>query len=383
MVFYVAKGEPNACGPGCREWIVAEGAIDRDAPVRLRALLNRLGQRKLPIYFHSPGGSVDGGLAIGRLMRERRMTAGVGRTIPRGCDPLQEQEAACEDVKRTGRELLAELRSARTLCNSACVYALIGASVREVGAGARIGVHEIALGRFDERGQPAPLDRKTLSAEQLRQLRAEEARIARYVAEMGIDKALFEAATQIVHERIRYLSHDEIARFGIDRREFHESRWMVDEGPPGPLAVIKFVVEAKGGARANEKGGEAKQYRTTFIRLTCRRNAAEIGVEYGRELASSDRPGSIAVTTRGDAFVLAPPRRAKPTLGYNDLEIEDRFARVPIAFFEEAGDLIEIKQAPDSAAPDKASAPTRLTTRLSTSGLSEAIGILAQHCRRP
>jgi hypothetical protein len=105
MVFYVAKGEPNACGPGCREWIVAEGAIDRDAPVRLRALLNRLGQRKLPIYFHSPGGSVDGGLAIGRLMRERRMTAGVGRTIPRGCDPLQVHEATCDDVKRTGRRL--------------------------------------------------------------------------------------------------------------------------------------------------------------------------------------------------------------------------------------------------------------------------------------
>lgn len=281
----------------------------------------------------------------------------------------------CDDVKRTGRELLAELRSARTLCNSSCVYALIGATVRDVAAGARIGVHEIALGRFDERGQPAPLDRKNLSAEQLRQLRSEEARIARYVAEMGIDKGLFDAATQIVHERIRYLSHDEIARFGIDRREFHESRWLVDEGPPGPLAVIKFAVEAKAADKANER----KQYRTTLIRLTCRRNAGELGVEYGRELASSDKAGSIAVTTRADAFVLAPPRRSKPMLGYNDLEIEDRFARVPIAFFEEAGDAIEIKQAPDSAAPDKASAPTRLTTH----GLSEAIRILAQHCRWP
>jgi hypothetical protein len=58
VVFYVAKGEPNACGPGCREWIAAEGTFDRDAPQRLRALLNRLGQRKLPIYFHSPGGSI-------------------------------------------------------------------------------------------------------------------------------------------------------------------------------------------------------------------------------------------------------------------------------------------------------------------------------------
>lgn len=385
MVFYVAKGEPNACGDSCREWIVAEGTIDRDAPARLRSLLNRLGKRKLPIYFHSPGGSVNGGLAIGRLMRERRMTAGVGRTIPVGCDPAKRQEAACDSLKSSGRELLAELRTARTLCNSSCVYALVGASVREVGAGARIGVHEIALRNFDERGMPAPLfDRKKLSSEQLRQIKAQETQIIRYIGDMGIDKALFEAAAQISYERVRYLSLDEIARFGIDRREFHESRWMADEGPPGPLAVIKFVVEAKEGDNGGDKGadkagvqgGGPKQFRTTRIRLTCRR-PGEVWVQYGRELAPTEKPASMAVTARGDAFVLPPPR-GKPKPGYNDVEIEDRVARVPIAFFEGAGDVIEIKQAPDAATPDKV--PT--STRLSTDGLSAAIGVLAQQCSR-
>src|ERR1700694_5624978 len=99
---------------------------------------------------------------------------------------------------------------------------------------------------------------------------------------MGIDKALFEAAAQIGHERVRYLSLNEIARFGIDRREFQESRWMLDEGPPGPLAVIKFVVEAKG----SDKASEPKQYLTTRIRLTCGR-AGDIRVEYSRELAAT------------------------------------------------------------------------------------------------
>ena len=28
MIFFVAKGEPNACGPGCSEWIAAEGMFD-------------------------------------------------------------------------------------------------------------------------------------------------------------------------------------------------------------------------------------------------------------------------------------------------------------------------------------------------------------------
>lgn len=284
--------------------------------------------------------------------------------------PSKEHEAACDTLKRTGRELLSELRTARTLCNSSCVYALIGAAVREVGAGARIGVHEIAVSRYDERGLPVPLDRKTLSQDQLTQLQAAEVRLARYIEEMGIDKALFGAAAQIGRERVRYLSLNEIARFGIDPREFQESRWMLDEGPPGPLAVLKFVVEAK--------GSEPKEYRITRIRLTCGR-PAEIRVEYHRELSSADRPASIAVTTRGDAFVLAPPRN-KPVLGYNDVQMEGRLARVPVAFFEEAaaGDAIEITQAPDISMPDKASRPTRLAL----DGLSKSIGILAKQCRR-
>jgi hypothetical protein len=262
---------------GLQRMVAAEGTIDENAHRRLHGLLNRLDRRKLPIYFHAPGGSLEAAMAIGRMMRERGITAGVGRTVPRGCDPLQEHEAACDSLKRSGRELLAELRTARTLCNSACVYALIGARVREVGAGARIGVHEIAISRYDERGLPVPVDRKSLSQAQLKHLQAAEVQLARYIGGMGIDKALFDAAAQIGHERVRYLSLNEIARFGIDPREFHESRWMTDEGPPGPLAVLKFVVEAKGGA--------PKDYRTTLIRLTCGR-PGELRVAYSREVLS-------------------------------------------------------------------------------------------------
>ena len=60
---------------------------------------------------------------------------------------------------------------------------------------------------------------------------------------MGIDRGLFDAAAAIRHERVRYISRDEIARFGIDRRDFHESRWVVDEGPR--FVVVKFATEAQ------------------------------------------------------------------------------------------------------------------------------------------
>ena len=53
LTFFLAKGEPGACGPGCSEWIAAEGTFDRDAATRFDAFLSRLGPRSLPIFFHS------------------------------------------------------------------------------------------------------------------------------------------------------------------------------------------------------------------------------------------------------------------------------------------------------------------------------------------
>jgi hypothetical protein len=302
------------------------------------------------------------------------MAAGVARTIPEGCDARQEREAACDALKRSGRTLAAELRTVHTLCNSSCVYALIGARVREVTAGARIGVHAMAFGvhamafgEYDKQGVVVASRKQPQSPEDVRKLKAANAQLADYIAAMGIDRALFDAAAEIAHERVRYISRDEIARFGIDRRDFHESRWVVDEGS-------RFVV-AKFATRAQE--GEPKSYRTSKFELSCYRSG-DLRVLFSRELTAADRPESIAVMARGGDFVL-PARRGNPFSGYNDIEMEDRAARVPLAFFEDAaaGDAIELVQAPNLATPDKA--PMRL--RLSTAGLKSAIAALAQRCR--
>jgi len=41
MIFYLAKGDDDACGPGCGEWIAAEGQIEVDTAQRLRTFLTR------------------------------------------------------------------------------------------------------------------------------------------------------------------------------------------------------------------------------------------------------------------------------------------------------------------------------------------------------
>src|SRR5262245_65652251 len=68
MIFYLARGESGACGTDCNEWIAAEGQIETGSAQQLRTFLTRLGKRKLPIFFHSPGGNVTASMSMGRLL---------------------------------------------------------------------------------------------------------------------------------------------------------------------------------------------------------------------------------------------------------------------------------------------------------------------------
>src|SRR5262245_6033683 len=136
---YLAKGGPNACGEGCSEWIAVEGRFVSDSAARVIAFLQRHGARNLPLYFSSPGGDGKAAIAIGRFLRQRGLTAGVGKTIPHGCESDRDVSASCRAAKRSSQPVVAEWRP-DGVCSSACVYALIGAKVRQVPPAARLGV---------------------------------------------------------------------------------------------------------------------------------------------------------------------------------------------------------------------------------------------------
>jgi hypothetical protein len=206
---------------------------------------------------------------------------------------------------------------------------------------------------------------------QVDRLKTDNAQLTRYFHEMDIDTALLDAAKQIPHDSLRYLSRDEIARFGIDRREFHESNWMIDEGPPGPFALIKFVTEATGPDR--------KEYRTTRIRLTCS-GQEQASLEYDRELASNDAGVGvpIALVVRGGEIALRP-RRLAPLIGYNNIPMDDRHARIPMTLLEEAAasDAIEIAEKFDRTQSEQ----RPRVTKISTAGLSRSLAALRLRCR--
>src|SRR5262245_36322463 len=69
MIFYVARGAPGACGPGCSEWIAAEGAIQWDSHKRLLAVLGKVGEHRLPLVLDMRGdANLNVAVSMGRII---------------------------------------------------------------------------------------------------------------------------------------------------------------------------------------------------------------------------------------------------------------------------------------------------------------------------
>jgi hypothetical protein len=277
---YLAKGEADACGEGCSEWIAAEGYFDSGAAGRVSAFLKRQGGRKLPIYFHSPGGDGMAAMAMGRQLRQLGVTMGVGKTIPRRCTSAADQSDACRAAKRSTQAVASDWRP-DGICNSACVYALIGAKVRHVPPAARVGVHAARTTMFRKYSDGRVQQVSPNQAPALINAKAAEfdAQLRRYVRDMGIDVRLFETSAKVPHEDIYYLSRDQIAAFGIDRREYADAPWFVSQFSNNTSYVSKWIVEARGPGR--------KDYRVSVVLFTCS-SAHHASIRYLRGLASDE-----------------------------------------------------------------------------------------------
>jgi hypothetical protein len=376
VAFFVARGEADACGRNCDEWIAADGAIDLAAPQRLRALLDRLGRRKLPIYFHSPGGSITGALAIGRLLRERGLTAGVAWTVPQGCDPKVQREASCDKLKRSGRALPAQLDPSHTMCNSACVYAFVGAAVRRLAPGASLGIHSSSFSFIDRNGRASVRPSPTL----LRATVAQSyALVTRYLADMGIDPALLTAARRVASDHIRFLTRAEVWRFNIDRRTFVESEWTMVDEPTRAIRKLYMSDVADGG----------DDFRTSLILLSCAQ-PDRLRLVLAREVAPGDAVAGIRIVAGAEPRILKPARRT--TLSSSKSEYDVGSIEVPAEFLLGAGEAIALSfvadpqaaaSGPASTGPTASAAaakPSDPEVTLSTVGLAAALAKLVPTC---
>jgi len=281
--FYLAHGEADACGPGCKEWIAAEGKIDAGAAQRLRRLLARLGRARPPIYLHSPGGLVTGALELGRLIRGQKLDVSVAHTIPISCNGDNPSEKSCEAQKRSGQVLESKFDQTIAMCNSACVYALAGGTVRLVPPWVKLGIHDIGLDPAKPSPRGALLGQVKATAHE---------RIQEYLREMGFDNALFKAAAAVPFESHRFLERDEVVRFGIDRREYGETVWQLAD-KPAPAVIKRFF------ARTDSDGA---RYLDGFVSLSCGGGQA-IRLALARRRGSSEisgaAPRAISISVSG------------------------------------------------------------------------------------
>lgn len=237
LTIYLAKGAPDACGPGCDRWIAIEGQIDQDAAARIRRFLAGVKDTQRPIYLHSPGGNVEQSYAIGRLLRSRKAIARVGRTIATACAAGTQIDAACLKIKNATGEVEAEITTYHAMCNSACGYLFLGATSREVAPDAALAVHDSRL-ILKFQGNPPP---ELLAEARRRRIAGAERDRAAFIAAMGISRELDALIRTVKFENLHVLTRAELYRFGIDTRPLAETTWRLDKGTRPFISKIAAV----------------------------------------------------------------------------------------------------------------------------------------------
>jgi hypothetical protein len=133
MRFVRVRSSDTACQPNCPEWISAEGKIVTGSADALDRVVGALDGRRLPIFINSAGGSVQDGMAMGRLIRARHLAVAVAHTA---IAPCPASVASCGEARGVAR-------TAGAYCASACTLVLAGGVERYVSPLSFVGVHQL------------------------------------------------------------------------------------------------------------------------------------------------------------------------------------------------------------------------------------------------
>jgi len=178
-------------------WIIyGDGEIDFDAGKRLQELVK---QNNIPnssmLYLNSPGGSLSGGMALGRAIRSAGLFTYIGR-------------AASE--KTIGNWTYRE--TAPGECYSAATLAFLGGQFRWIDEKSVYGVH-----RFYADKDPGSDAAQVASSA-----------IVEYVREMGVDPAYFSEMTKVGASDVNVLTPDRLHQLGIVNGPSNRTAWTIE-----------------------------------------------------------------------------------------------------------------------------------------------------------
>jgi hypothetical protein len=221
MTIGLVRAASSGCEPTCPEFIAMQGVVQPDSHEKLKLVFQALGDRRLPIIIHSPGGNVDAALAIAAMIRARKLDVGVAQADY--ADPCDGAGPGCAAAQK-GKPPARNLDFTRAACSSACTLILAGGIKRVVMPGARIGVHQMAASeteRVVERvyqddkrtGQRRVVSEQVVS-ERTQKIDQDPAvanrGIAKHFADMGIGRGMTDLTLATPPDQIRVLSTREI-----------------------------------------------------------------------------------------------------------------------------------------------------------------------------
>lgn len=198
----------QVCTDDCPRLMQASGQITRATPQAFVDFARREIQKPGLInvlLVHSPGGSVNASIALGRVLRKLGTVVVVARAMD-----AREMPDRVAGAQQKG--LPPSMRFVSGTCASACVYALAGGARRVVPPESRIAVHRMAgnIGQID----PATREYRD---ERVYAGEGELTALTEYVAQMGVSPELVDLAESVPHEEARVLTDKEIRRFKLGR----------------------------------------------------------------------------------------------------------------------------------------------------------------------
>jgi hypothetical protein len=188
-----AQGPAEICGTNCKLFIVASGAITADTPRNFLVFAQSRDLAGATVVIDSDGGSVLGAIALGREIRNLKLSTTVGHVV---------------DLPVEGQDEPRATLSPNADCESMCAFVLLGGVQRSVPVNARVMVHQIWLG--DRREDPTAA---SYSAEDLVLVQRDIGRLAQYAADMGASADLLDLALRIPPwEPMHAMTREELRR---------------------------------------------------------------------------------------------------------------------------------------------------------------------------
>lgn len=206
MVFAIVRSGTVGCEPICPQWISAEGQIMPGSANQFRKILKQAGKLRLPVVITSPGGDVEAALAIGQMIRQRKLDVLVGWTLFTGCNPTVK---TCKLPKEQKGVYAGLAMTSRGYCLSACPFLFAAGQKRVLGAGAFLGVHEITTQPITQRirynetyrmvnGKKKVLSRKVVSRKNIvgkpttKLSKSFDKKLRAYLNSMGVSLAMLD-----------------------------------------------------------------------------------------------------------------------------------------------------------------------------------------------